>query len=232
MIVPRRRIGPGRGPFSGRAKYPKMSRKGIRVDKQPSTIGKPQMAATRSHWLVKTEPDCFSIQDLASSPKQTTSWSGVRNYQARNFMRAMNVGDPVLFYHSSASPPAVAGTAVVARAAYPDPTAWDPKDDHFDAKASPENPIWVMVDIRLDKVFVESVPISRLREEPALAGMELLRTGSRLSIQPVKPQEFETVMRLAKGSRAAKPSAAKKSKSTRASSASKSKTTKKTTRAK
>jgi predicted RNA-binding protein with PUA-like domain len=186
------------------------------------------MAATRSDWLVKTEPDCFSIQDLANCPKQTTAWSGVRNYQARNFMRDMQLGDRVLFYHSSASPPVVAGTAVVARTAYPDPTAWDPKDDHFDAKASPENPIWLMVDIRLDKIFAESVPIARLRDEPALLGMELLRTGSRLSVQPVKPREFEIVMQLAGGPRAAKFAAVKKAKPARATSVKKNEATKKT----
>jgi predicted RNA-binding protein with PUA-like domain len=189
------------------------------------------MAAARSYWLVKTEPDCFSIQDLAACPKQTTAWSGVRNYQARNFMRDMQVGDRVLFYHSSASPPAVAGTAVVARAAYPDPTAWDPKDDHFDGKASPANPIWQMVDIRLDKIFSQSVPIARLRDESALLGMELLRTGSRLSVQPVKPHEFEIVVQLASGPGAAKPAAAKKSIPKRAKSAKTSNATKKTTRA-
>lgn len=189
------------------------------------------MATARSNWLVKTEPDCFSIHDLAACPKQTTSWSGVRNYQARNFMRDMRVGDRVLFYHSSASPPAVAGTAVVARAAYPDPTARDPKDDHFDAKASPDNPIWLMVDIRLDEIFAESVPIARLRDEPALLGMELLRTGSRLSVQPVKPHEFEIVMLLANRPGPARPAAASKPKPKRASSARKNKTTKKTTRA-
>ena len=188
------------------------------------------MPTARSSWLIKTEPDCFSIHDLAACPKQTTSWSGVRNYQARNFMRDMQVGDQVLFYHSSAAPPVVAGTAVVARKAYPDPTAWDPKDDHFDAKASPDNPIWLMVDIRLDEIFAESVPIARLRDEPALLGMELLRTGSRLSVQPVKPHEFEIVMQLANQPGAAKPAAAGKSKAKRAKPAKKSKTTKKTTR--
>ncbi len=190
------------------------------------------MAAPRSYWLVKTEPDCFSIHDLAACPKQTTCWSGVRNYQARNFMRDMQIGDRVLFYHSSAAPPAVAGTAVVARTAYPDPTAWDPKDDHFDAKASPDNPIWQMVDIRLDEVFAESVPIARLREEPQLVGMELLRTGSRLSVQPVRPHEFEIVMQLASGSGTAKLAAARRSNPRRTKRATKSKTAKKATRAK
>ena len=156
------------------------------------------MAQKRSCWLVKSEPDCFSIQHLAACPGQTTRWDGVRNYQARNFMRdQMKLGDRVLFYHSSADPPAVAGTAVVAREAYPDDTAWDPRHHHFDPKASPDNPIWQMVDIRLDEIFRAPVPIGRLRGVPALASMELLRTGSRLSVQPVTAREFETVVALA-----------------------------------
>lgn len=156
------------------------------------------MPQPHAYWLVKTEPDCFSIHDLAACPRQTTCWSGVRNYQARNFMRDdMQVGDRVLFYHSSADPPAVAGTAVVARAAYADDTAWDPRDDHFDPKASPENPIWQMVDIKLDAIFEPYVPIGLLRTTPALKQMELLRTGSRLSVQPVRPAEFAAVLQLA-----------------------------------
>ena len=152
----------------------------------------------KKYWLVKSEPDCFSIQHLAAAPKQTTAWSGVRNYQARNFMRDdMKVGDGVLFYHSSADPPAVAGTAVIARAAYPDHTAWAKGDDHFDPKASPANPIWQMVDIKLDSIFPTPVPIGVLRTCPALRSMELLRRGSRLSVQPVTPAEFKAVLQLA-----------------------------------
>ncbi|MEX0678774.1 MAG: EVE domain-containing protein [Pirellulales bacterium] len=153
---------------------------------------------TRQCWLIKSEPDCFSIQHLAKCPKQTTSWSGVRNYQARNFMRAMKKGDCVLFCHSSTDPPAIAGTAMVAREAYPDSTARNPQDDHYDSKASRENPIWDMVDIRLYEIFPAPVPISELRSVKELAGMELLRTGSRLSVQPVRPREFEIVMQLAR----------------------------------
>jgi predicted RNA-binding protein with PUA-like domain len=156
------------------------------------------MPQPHAYWLVKTEPDCFSIHDLAACPRQTTCWSGVRNYQARNFMRDdMQVGDRVLFYHSSADPPAVAGTAIVARAAYADDTAWDPRDEHFDPKASPENPIWQMVDIKLEAIFEPYVPIGLLRDTPALTNMELLRTGSRLSVQPVRPAEFTAVLQLA-----------------------------------
>lgn len=160
-------------------------------------------AAAANYWLVKSEPDCFSIDHLARSPGKTTCWSGVRNYQARNFMRAMKAGDRVLYYHSSCNPPAVAGTAVVAREAYPDHTALDKRDDHYDPKATPGNPIWEMVDIRLDEIFAEPVPIGTLRADKRLAGMELLRTGSRLSVQPVKPHEFEVVLELAQGARAA-----------------------------
>jgi predicted RNA-binding protein with PUA-like domain len=109
----------------------------------------------------------------------------------------MRVGDRVLFYHSSADPPAVAGTAKIVREAYPDHTAWDPKDDHFDPKASPENPTWQMVDIQLDEIFAQPVPIGTLRGVKQLCGMELLGTGSRLSVQPVRPHEFELVLQLA-----------------------------------
>lgn len=150
------------------------------------------------YWLVKSEPEAFAIDDLARAPRQTTCWDGVRNYQARNYMRdQMQVDDRVLFYHSSTSPPAVVGTARVVRAAYPDHTAWDPRSDHFDPKASPENPIWMMVDIQLDKVLARSVPIDELRAQKALQGMELLRRGSRLSVQPVTAAEFRTIVALA-----------------------------------
>jgi predicted RNA-binding protein with PUA-like domain len=155
------------------------------------------MDTKRAYWLVKSEPDCFSIRHLAHSPRQTTCWSGVRNYQARNFMRAMKVGDGVLFYHSSADPPAVAGTAVVARAAYPDHTALDARDDHYDPKATRENPIWEMVDIRLERIFDREVPIGELRALRELESMELLRQGSRLSVQPVRESEFRAIVALA-----------------------------------
>jgi predicted RNA-binding protein with PUA-like domain len=150
------------------------------------------------YWLLKSEPESFSIQDLAARPNQTTCWEGVRNYQARNFMRdEMRVGDRVLFYHSNASPPAIVGTAVVVREAYPDQTAWKKGDHHFDPKASPENPIWQMVDIRLDEIFAEPQGLDTLREVPALKDMELLRRGSRLSVQPVKKREFEAILKRA-----------------------------------
>ncbi len=121
------------------------------------------MAQAKQYWLMKTEPESFSIQDLAKSPRKTTFWDGVRNYQARNFMRAMTVGDEVLFYHSNADPPAVVGTASVVGEAYPDRTAWDPGNHHFDPKASPTNPIWDMVDIRLGEIFPRPLALDELR---------------------------------------------------------------------
>jgi predicted RNA-binding protein with PUA-like domain len=140
---------------------------------------------------------------------QTTFWDGVRNYQARNFMRAMKLGDRVLYYHSGAPAPAVAGTAVVAREAYADHTAWDPKNDHYDPKASADNPIWQMVDIRLESIFPTPIPLAELRGVPALRSMELLKRGSRLSVQPVTGGEFEAVVALAGGAVAGKAAAKK-----------------------
>lgn len=150
------------------------------------------------YWLLKTEPESFSIHDLGAAPRCTTCWDGVRNYQARNFMRDdMRKGDRVLFYHSSTDPPAIVGTATIVREAYPDTTALDPKDHHYDRKATPAKPIWVMVDIQLDTIFERPLPLETLRSVKALANMELLRRGSRLSVQPVRESEFATVLRLA-----------------------------------
>jgi len=150
------------------------------------------------YWLVKSEPESFSIQDLAKAPKKTTCWSGVRNYQARNYMRdEMKPGDRVLFYHSSTDPPAVVGTAKIVRAGYPDPTAWDKNDHHYDPASSPEKPRWFMVDIQLDQIFRQPLPLESLRAVAALKKMELLRKGSRLSVQSVTKEEFEAVVKLA-----------------------------------
>jgi predicted RNA-binding protein with PUA-like domain len=156
------------------------------------------MATTARFWLVKTEPDSFSIQDLARAKGQTTSWDGVRNYQARNYLRdQMQLGDRVLFYHSSSDPPAVVGTAKVVRAGYPDPTAWDSNDSHYDPKSTPDEPRWFMVDVRLERIFPEPLPLARLRSVAALRDMELLKKGSRLSVQPVRRSEFEAILKLA-----------------------------------
>lgn len=156
------------------------------------------MAKTHKFWLLKTEPESFSIHDLADSPGQTTGWDGVRNYQARNYLRdEMQLGDRVLLYHSSTDPPAIVGTARVVRAAYPDPTAWDRNDHHHDPASLPDNPRWYMVDIRLEQIFQQPLPLPSLRGVAALQQMELLRKGSRLSVQPVRKAEFEAVLKLA-----------------------------------
>ena len=150
-----------------------------------------------NYWLFKTEPGAYSIQDLASEPKKTTYWDGVRNYQARNMLRdEIKKGDVVLIYHSNADPPAVVGTAVVVKEGYPDHTAWDKTDHHYDPKSDPENPRWFMVDIKLDKVFAREVPLPELREVAALKDMVLLKKGSRLSIQPVHKKEFDRIVKL------------------------------------
>jgi predicted RNA-binding protein with PUA-like domain len=149
------------------------------------------------YWLIKSEPDVFSIRDLARAQGRTTCWEGVRNYQARNFLRAMQQGDRALFYHSNATPSAVAGIVEVVREAYPDATAWDPKSDYHDPKAGPDNPIWSRVDVRLVEIFPREIPLEELRGAKALAGMELLRRGSRLSVQPVTAAQFRTIEKLA-----------------------------------
>ena len=150
------------------------------------------------HWLMKTEPSEFSIDDLVASPKQTTFWFGVRNYQARNLLRdEIKVGDRVLFYHSSCEAPAVVGTAVVVRGGYPDHTALDPNSPYFDAKSSPDNPRWYMVDIRLDQKLARPVTITEMRAHQELVDLPLLRKGNRLSVLPVTHAEFEYVLKLA-----------------------------------
>jgi len=143
---------------------------------------------------VKSEPDCFSWDDLVAAPGRRTSWSGVRNFQARNFMRDdMQVGDGVLFHHSSADPAGIVGMAEVVRRGYPDSTARDPTDEHFDARSTPESPVWYTVDIRAVRRFPRFLSLAELRRIAALDGMELLRRGSRLSVQPVTPAEWDAV---------------------------------------
>ena len=148
-------------------------------------------------WLIKSESSVFSIHDLAKAKHKTTHWEGVRNYQARNFLRAMQQGDRAFFYHSNADPSAVAGIVEIVREAYPDPTAWDTKSDYHDPKASPQNPVWSMVDVKLVEIFPREIPLDELRGIQALAGMELLRRGSRLSVQPVTAAAFRTVETIA-----------------------------------
>lgn len=145
-----------------------------------------------SYWLMKSEPDVYSIDDLKRDG--ATAWSGVRNYQARNYMRdQMKRGDLVLFYHSSVTPPCVAGVATVSRAAYPDSSACDAKSSYFDPKASIENPIWVNVDVAFKVKFKNAVTLDRLRTEPQLRDLLVLKKGMRLSVQPVDEKHFRLI---------------------------------------
>ncbi len=144
---------------------------------------------------MKSEPEAFSILDLKRDGK--TAWTGVRNYQARNYMRdMMRVGDKVLFYHSSVEPPGVAGIAVVASAAYPDPSALDKRSEFFDPKSTKDNPIWMVVDVAFDRVFKRFVTLDALRADPELVGLLVLKRGMRLSIQPVEKAHFDRIVRL------------------------------------
>lgn len=155
----------------------------------------------KKHWLVKTEPDSYGIDQLAAEPRRTTAWDGVRNYQARNMLRdEMHPGHPVLIYHSSVDPPGVVGLAEVASESYPDATALDPKSPYFDERSSVDAPRWFVVDLRLVEVFPTMLTLEQLRQVPALKDMELLRRGSRLSVQPVRESEFREILRLAKSS--------------------------------
>jgi predicted RNA-binding protein with PUA-like domain len=150
------------------------------------------------YWLLKTEPDTFSIEDLQKSPGRTTCWDGVRNYQARNILRdQMKLGDRVLIYHSSTDPTAVVGIAKVVKEGYPDPTAWDKKSSHYDEDSTKDNPRWYMVDIQLERVLERPLTLAELKTIPALKQMELLRKGSRLSVQPVRKEEFDAIVKLA-----------------------------------
>jgi predicted RNA-binding protein with PUA-like domain len=149
----------------------------------------------KSVWLMKSEPDVFSIDDLAK--RKTAGWDGVRNYQARNFMKSMAVGDEVLFYHSNAAPPGVAGLAQVAKTAYPDLTQFDRKSDHYDPKATAAAPIWFQVDVRFVRKFPRLLSLDELRGVPALADMLLFRR-SRLSVQPVTDAQRAVIVALAR----------------------------------
>ena len=145
------------------------------------------------YWLMKSEPDEFSIDDLAAAPGRSTPWFGVRNYQARNFMRdAMQVGDRAFFYHSSCPEPGIAGVAEVAGAAYPDASQFDRKSGYYDAKSTPAAPRWVNVDVRLVKK-TRFVPLGELRAHRELAGLAVLQRGNRLSITPVTPAQWRFV---------------------------------------
>lgn len=148
------------------------------------------------YWLMKSEPSECGIDDLANAPAHTVPWVGVRNYQARNFMRdEMQIGDGVLFYHSSCPEPGIAGLAEVASAAYPDATQFDPHGHYFDAKSAPDVPRWLHVDVKLVRK-TRLLSLAEMRDAPALASLQVLKRGNRLSITPVTPDEWRAVLAL------------------------------------
>ncbi len=149
---------------------------------------------SNNFWLMKTEPDVFSIDDLKKN--KTTLWEGVRNYQARNHMNEMKVGDGVIFYHSSADPSGAAGLATVSKTAVPDPTQFDKKSDYFDAKATKAKPIWFCVEVKFVTKFKNFIPLEELKNDKALANMLVIKKGQRLSVQPVTAADFEHVHKL------------------------------------
>jgi predicted RNA-binding protein with PUA-like domain len=151
-----------------------------------------------SYWLFKSEPDVYGYAHLEAEPDRSTGWDGVRNYQARNMLRDdVKRGDLVLFYHSNADPPAIAGVCEVVEPGHPDPTAFDLASDHHDPASDPARPTWFQVRVRAVCPIEPPIGLPRLREIPALANMELLRKGSRLSIQPVRADEWRAIMKLA-----------------------------------
>jgi predicted RNA-binding protein with PUA-like domain len=145
-----------------------------------------------NYWLMKSEPDAFSIENLKT---KSTPWDGVRNYQARNHMKNMQLGDQVFFYHSSCKNIGIVGIAKVIKEAYPDHTSWDPKSHYFDAKSHPENPRWFMVDIEYVSEFPRTISLSSLKESPELENMILLRKGNRLSVMPITEEEWNIINR-------------------------------------
>ena len=152
------------------------------------------------YWLMKSEPETFSLSDLKNRPGKREPWDGVRNYQARNFMRdAMKKGDGVLFYHSNTNPPGVVGLAEVASKPYPDPTAFDPKSKYFDPKSDTDNPRWILVDVRYRKTFKKAVTLEKMKTMPALKDMRVLQRGNRLSITPVTKAEYDAICAASEG---------------------------------
>lgn len=145
------------------------------------------------YWLMKSEPDCFSIDDLKN--QKVAPWDGVRNYQVRNMLRdEMQVGDQAFFYHSNATPPGIAGLMEIVRAGYPDSTAFDPKAEHFDPKSDPANPRWYMVDVKFKRKFPRLLSLEALRQHPELHTLQILRKGSRLSITPLSAKEWQLIL--------------------------------------
>ncbi|AMW06944.1 EVE domain-containing protein [Gemmatimonas phototrophica] len=156
----------------------------------------PRAPGERRYWLIKSEPDVFSYDDLTRAPKQTTCWDSVRNSSARNFMRdGMQRGDLAFYYHSNADPSAIVGICEIVREGYPDHTAWDASHDYFDPKSDPDTPTWFMVDVKAVQPFVTPVPLQQVKDDPQLANMALIKVG-RLSVVPVTAEEWAYVCRL------------------------------------
>ena len=150
-----------------------------------------------AYWLMKSEPSEFGIDDLRARPRKTEPWDGVRNYQARNMMRdQMTHGDEVFFYHSNCDTPGIVGIMTVATEAYPDPTAFDPEDKHYDPKSDPENPRWFLVDVKFARKLKRVITLSELKTHPELAELALVKRGNRLSIMPVSDEEWAFILGL------------------------------------
>jgi len=149
----------------------------------------------KQYWLMKSEPNEFSIDDLKARPQQTEPWDGVRNYQARNMMRdQMKKGDRIFFYHSNCDVPGITGIAEVAGKSYPDPTAFDPDDSHYDPKSDPDDPRWYLVDVKFVRKTKRTIPLAELKEQAELAEMPLVRRGNRLSVMPVTPEQWKFIL--------------------------------------
>lgn len=154
---------------------------------------------SKNYWLVKSESSVFSIDDLEKAENGTTYWDGVRNYQARNFLRdQMKIGDKVLFYHSNSEPNAVVGICEVVKEGYPDFTQFDAENKHYDPKADPKNPTWYMVDVKFVKKFKKAVTLEEIKENPKLQNMKLVQRGNRLSVMPITKDEFDEIVKMGK----------------------------------
>jgi predicted RNA-binding protein with PUA-like domain len=150
-----------------------------------------------TYWLMKSEPEEFSVDDLKSRPNRTEPWDGVRNYQARNMMRdEMKVGDLGFFYHSNCETPGITGIVKIVRGGYPDPTAFDPDDDHYDPKSNPDSPRWYLVDVEFVRKLKRIIPLAELKAEKALKDMPLVRSGNRLSVMPVTKKQWDHILKM------------------------------------
>ncbi len=153
-----------------------------------------------NYWLMKSEPDVYSIHDLAVEPDQTDHWDGIRNYQVRNFIRDdMKVGDQAFFYHSRCKVPGIVGTMRIVREAYPDHTAFDETEKYFDPKSDPDNPRWLMFDVQLDTIFPDIISLTELKQHEPLSDMRVVQKGNRLSITPVTEEQWNYILSLSAG---------------------------------